>query len=351
MSINRTRSRKTTIKKREFSYYFGFAEYIIEELYDREIISDSQKGSGDCWHSKVVRPLIGELTRPVQHDMFHSHLISWYHPHPQDHVDALIREYVNKTVFGDINSDSDFELLPFLAELDDTIAMFSWKFIKDLSYGSFTWGIMPFISELKGLFKSIDAILNSAPPKVQKTLNRKRRVALEEPFVLPPPGVISSYVYKTFGVFRVRGSRKFIFPAHSERIQKALWLLDTLGAHPDLKTAWDLLPASFVVDYFLPVGDLLESLHPRGWLAAGTSFEGTASFKGDIHTALSGKPPGRGSRWSLVQFYNEMYCTHRVYRRVHSVWGQAPTSITWKSPSARQLFNTAYLTSFLKRVF
>lgn len=61
--------------------------------------------------------------------------------------------------------------------------------------------------------------------------------------------------------------------------------LDYIGFYPDISTLWDALPFSFLVDYFLPIGD---SLQQRSWVQPSINcvngcvsykLEGTYDFK------------------------------------------------------------------------
>lgn len=40
------------------------------------------------------------------------------------------------------------------------------------------------------------------------------------------------------------------------------YLLDMIGFYPSLGTAWNAIPFSFIIDYFLPIGDALERMSP-----------------------------------------------------------------------------------------
>jgi hypothetical protein len=121
--------------------------------------------------------------------------------------------------------------------------------------------------------------------------------------------------------------------------------LDRLGLNPDLKTAWDVLPLSFAVDYLIPVGDILESLHPRGWVRNSVEFSGEYSFNAQIRKGYYLYP-----RDSPAFFKNvENWSYNTVYHRepVPSVF-KPPQLPEWQAPNLREIFNLGYLTTALK---
>jgi hypothetical protein len=127
-------------------------------------------------------------------------------------------------------------------------------------------------------------------------------------------------------------------------LNKAYLLLDTLGVHPDLKTAWDIVPLSFVVDYFIPVGDILESLHPRGWAPSCYQFTGYQSLS--LTTIDTYYVSNSSYTLGLNPYIRKRY--QRSYLNT-SVGAHSP--VKWSAPSLKEIFNTAYLTTTLKKLF
>lgn len=241
-------------------------------------------------------------------------------------------------------SNNDFELIPTLLDLDGTLAMFTKKFWKELNYGALTWGVLPFVSDIKALLTSIRDIsqrVNSAGSQLFEDEISRTFVYPHNPLVPNRPGYEIKLTRHMSGFCKASPP-----PGMDKRIDRALFLLDELGVHPDLKTAWDVIPLSFVVDYFIPIGDILESLHPRGWSQHSFSFIGWESYKAE----------GKMTTWtSAAGAKCEPYVnTFTWYVRSHGVSALAskvPPPIEWEAPSPKQLFNTAYLTTALKRVF
>lgn len=302
-----------------------------------EVIRDYNPGPGSCSHTKLIRGHYGDFFRNSTQIVSGRPLIT---PIYDSYYMPLVTEHVRNIIDRDLKG-AQFEILPFLLELDETIAMFTRKFLAQAiknpkgTYGMVTWGIQPFISDLKKLLNDVRNIYGKMPT-IKQSIKRMRRVSYKRPW--GTHGIPLDIV----GTVRVRGERTFLFPAHAGRIQKALWLLDQIGFHPDLKTVWDILPYSFAVDYFLPVGDILESLHPRGWIRSSSSFDGTYSFKGQVavgHNLAAG---------DSARFNVENWTYYSVYERGNVPSYDSPAFPEWKAPSLKEVFNTAYLFSAIK---
>jgi hypothetical protein len=263
----------------------------------------------------------------------------------------LIDSAISSMLVGELDNN-DFELIPFFLDLDATIAMFSVKFLKQLSYGAVNWGVLPFISDVRSLIVSLRDIYRQGIGEFASCskLSRRRDINFTWPiFESPPYGNVEfregNLLHAANGVARANGVLTWN-PPSDDAFGKALFLLDELGVHPDLKTAWDVIPLSFVVDYFIPIGNLLESLHPRGWGSSGYTFTGFTSVKltceiADVYW------------WHGTQQRLKQSALYKYYARTsHSGLVPVPvTNVEWQAPSLREIFNAAYLTSMLKRLF
>lgn len=123
--------------------------------------------------------------------------------------------------------------------------------------------------------------------------------------------------------------------------EAAIWL-DRLGFHPDIGTAWDLVPLSFVVDWILPVGDFLSSLHTRGWVRQ-VRFNGWRSikYKGYAHIGTRSEDyVFRGDSDGPIPISG--YYRDRLlgYIDVHS---KTPEDFDLLIPSLKQMFNMFYI--------
>lgn len=168
--------------------------------------------------------------------------------------------------WGKLPTSSEFGILQFFAELDDTVAMFSKKFLRELSYGSFTWGVMPFVQEIESLLKTIR---NISAPLVDVKYEDTYTSAFQKEATYGTLTHVNDVKY----TYHLTGKIDLLRYSNQAQI-----FLDRLGFHPDITTAWDLVPLSFAVDWLLPVGDWLSTLHSRGWINR-VHFDGWVSVK------------------------------------------------------------------------
>jgi len=218
---------------------------------------------------------------------------------------------------------------------DDTIAMFSKKFFEKISYGSVTWGIMPFISDLKSLAGSLDAINGKIASSYEKLIGKRITRRFNWSHSFPSPWNSGALRYDVSGRTVISGylTGDNVYP---DTISKALAVfLDEIGLNIDARTVWDVIPLSFMVDYFIPIGDLLESFHPRGWFKPQFSFSGGVSVTADIQgNWIGGGTSGSPAKYTLYK---------RDYLPFHIFGTRPPVLPEFTAPSFRELFNTAYL--------
>lgn len=243
--------------------------------------------------------------------------------------------------------NNQFDLLPFLAELDDTLSMFSLKFIKSISYGSFTWGIMPFLNDVRALTDSYKDITLGFEHYVRATLPVERVESnyrfYNSDLFLDGSGITGTCL----GTARVCAAATAQLDTAYEKINRMYFLLDELGANPDAAAVWDALPLSFVVDYFVNIGDVLESFHPRGWVDYNWDAYGYHSIKGTFQHDVRDQAGNNTLLITSGDFYLRSGLRPvTVMSRSNSV----VTDVTFKSPSLRQWFNVAYLFTFLGRI-
>jgi len=92
----------------------------------------------------------------------------------------------------------------------------------------------------------------------------------------------------------------------------ALSTLDALGVLNPLAIAWELTPFSFVVDWFIPVGNVLESLSAT----AGLAFrDGYISYVTECHCVTKRNDNGIPSGWSIVD-HGELIRENKQFDRV-----------------------------------
>lgn len=226
-------------------------------------------------------------------------------------------------------SSSRFSLIQFFAELDETLLLFTKKFLKNISYGSFTWGVMPFISDIQAVLETIENLsvdLNDFPFEATSSIEvNLDRLSDDAPDC------------------RLTGSHHIVGRASVPTGAELRILLDRLAFHPDLATAWDLIPLSFVIDYFLPIGDQLQSLVNRGWINQ-VDFTGWRSLKLFGKGGISAPPRQNISVFYLPPEDNiQIYFRDRIDSSV-PVDIYPPNDSEWlQLPSFTQLFNTLYI--------
>lgn len=91
----------------------------------------------------------------------------------------------------------------------------------------------------------------------------------------------------------VKGSGRMIFYVDNP----FTFTLDQLGVTNPFSLAWELIPFSFVVDWFLPVGDMLRSVVPPAGVKIATAYTYVkAEANWDRRTTLTAPAPG----WNTV---------------------------------------------------
>lgn len=230
----------------------------------------------------------------------------------------------------DFQSNNSFELIPFLLDWDGMLASFGKKLLSTITdYGGITWGVMPLISDLKSLVASLTDIQSGMLKSYESLLGKR----ISRRFNFSARHEDGYFKYYCNGYASLGGCLVGDYlPPHDLNAMLAVFL-DELGLHPDARTVWDVIPLSFAVDYILPVGDFLESLHPRGWFKPTISLDGTSSVK--LNVNQTPKAPDSGST-----------CKYTVYSRkvgVSNFPSRPLVEPKFTMPSFRELFNIAFL--------
>ena len=232
--------------------------------------------------------------------------------------------------------NNDFNLFNLLFELDDVINIFSKRFWSDLSYGSVNWGLLPFYTDLKSLVNSYgdikDGIINS-----DLSNNRDRSFAKRHAY--STSGYYNTNTFYSYeGSVIVNGRFSMQLPDLSSSELSLRIFADELGVHPDISTLWDILPFSFILDYYLPIGQLIDSIHPQGWFVPKWNFTGTVTLMGDLSYSYGVNPSlGRGP------LATDKVYVRKISQTINNLVYTPPQLSLWKSPSLRQVFNTAYV--------
>jgi hypothetical protein len=349
---------KTTRSNRQSFYYIPGTifdppvwDQVVHnpEPYHKEWISETKVGKKvmKVQHKKFLSFRSGSIVPPYQNRY------SVYQNHTGGNVEdvpipALLLDNMTRNASELLTYAADtsgFELLTFMADIDDTLGMFTRKFLAETSYGSVTWGILPFLSDAKALVAALRNILTKKAPFCV-SVNRVRpiqylcdiRNTASVPFGDTPMVITAAQ-----GVSRLHGTI-VVTPPDTSAPDIVLKLLDELGVHPDLKTAWDIIPFSFVLDYFLPIGDILESLHPRGWGSTSAVFTGYLSHKFSANVNHSRVYSGLGQ----LAYDSPVVMTSYERTAIDGSFLPAPSAkVDFTAPSMKELFNTTYLTTKL----
>jgi hypothetical protein len=226
-------------------------------------------------------------------------------------------------------TSSKFGIIQFFAELDDTLAIFTRKFWNQLSYGSVTWGLLPFVNDIKAVLETVSNMsvdLNSFSYEDELL----RMFDFEHS--------LGAYEFSIDGrsVTRCVGLGDLSLQTEAQR-----WL-DRLGFHPDIGTAWDLVPLSFVVDWLLPVGSFLESIRARGWTRS-MLFRGWKTYHVDASVTINMTAPYSGTALFDLEAFGRNYV--EVVLEVENIDFEFEAN----EPSTLQLFNIVYIFLLNKR--
>lgn len=284
-----------------------------------ETMRDNMPGGGPCEHVKRLRGL-------------NYYASPWdIHVENEDVPPYIFTPPTLKELdWANLPSSTEANIITFLAEIDDTIAMLTTKFWRQLSYGAVTWGIVPLIDEIKSGLKAIDNIAQS----IDGTHYEAETSDFTDIELWAPRGRPYQY-YK--------GKRTTVFHAYGKAYYKGLEFsafLDRLGFHPDPATLWELVPFSFVVDYIFPIGKFLEGLRRGGWVKA-VYFNGTVSAK--VHSdGYMYAPPWMGPIYTPKEVPYE-YTSYFRYPQSSVLVAPEAELPTFELPTFEEAYNMAYL--------
>lgn len=233
-------------------------------------------------------------------------------------------------------TSSKFGLIQLLAELDESILIFGRKFWRSLTYGSFTWGVLPFVSEINQILKSV----------VRLATDTDGKHPYEDSIILDASGqatALGKQNWELIGTARLSGSVKF-------DITDVRSLLDFVGFQPSLSTAWDLIPLSFLVDYLIPVGSVLDRFSNKGWVTS-LYFEGWQTLKYTVRYGCSRKEHGMNPNYHVdnTGFNHVKTYFERNFIKEQVVVDQQDGPAVFEFPSFTELFNLLYVFVLQKR--
>jgi len=117
------------------------------------------------------------------------------------------------------------------------------------------YGWLPLMGDLHALCALLDSKLDSQVASVVATHSRKVTVSDETATSWGPSGLTGGQVWRAyFPPSTVRNTEKY-----TVTIKRTPRLIDRLGITNPSSIVWELVPFSFVFDWFIPVGDWLEN--------------------------------------------------------------------------------------------
>lgn len=211
--------------------------------------------------------------------------------------------------------ESGFDATVFVAELAEFKTLFTFFKSTDSLFRNFSnanltyaFGWAPMVKDLTKLVKALSnynaRIERFKRESKSKELKRYfQNVSKEEYdsgwFKIEP---LSGYNYSTslgpvYNYAQVKWTRNitenftfrytYTIPELSEDQQKIRAFLDTVGLHADGAVLWELLPYSFVIDWFIPIGDYFKRKRRKWWPATINMLNCSYSRKVEQTTYLS----------------------------------------------------------------
>jgi len=244
-----------------------------------------------------------------------------------------LQRHTNSLNWRKLDSSSSASLIQTLAEMDETLLIFTRKFWAQLNYGAFTWGIVPFVKDVCAWSHTVSRALRA----INGAESNRYRNASTFAYTNSDLMVSNNWTLKTSVQIELSRSGNYTLSG----IQKSLQWLDRLGFHPDLATAYDLVPLSFAVDYFLPIGEFLTNLFQRGWVNE-ISYNGWLSYNSEYKYTFGN--PEIKPHWASATGSQ----TYSLFTRGFdsSVLHTEPVRFDipeFSLPTLLQIFNTQYL--------
>lgn len=185
-----------------------------------------------------------------------------------------------KIIKDDLLQSDRFSIINFFLELREIGSM--CKALDKYRYVDYSFGIAPLIDDIKNisnrLTQSIDTIngrLDAYSKPIPLSLVRTYHTGGTIPVGAFPN--TETYVnYNLTVKCSFKGTIHVELPILSRYNRDYTLWLDQIGFHPDLATVWEAIPFSWLIDWFIPIGNNLESMSGT-WLNPTIIFNGSSS--------------------------------------------------------------------------
>nr|WEU70961.1 MAG: maturation protein [Hangzhou steitz-like virus 5] len=204
----------------------------------------SHRTSVSNWHPGVIR-----LNVAAEQAIISSGLVpDW---------DALAQNHLNGPDSG------SFSILNFMLEAGEIRDLFnrsSWATPSSATL-ALDFGVLPLIGDAQEIAKRLWTFTSNYEDLVSK-LNRPKRAhrrVRSQVDLDPIPTTYGIVEFDRVTVTMVESATITPFWSGNQNLLALHYAFDQLGFNPSLGTLWNALPFSFIVDWFAPVGDHLQS--------------------------------------------------------------------------------------------
>lgn len=310
-----------------------------------------------CCHSKAVKPHSGWTQKSI-------YGVGSGHPErgvrffayagDVNSVLSTVGAELPKAFQFKFQKNNGLDLLATIGELDDTIAQLMGGIPAMFgSYGAVKWGTLPLFSDLKNLWSSLVDLCSK--DRIGRELEHYLKSKSKDITHTSHHSVTKQYGNKVYDFSgQVRDTGEFSFDLgdgfSSKQIAAAIFL-DEIGFHPDLQVLWELTPLSFVVDWFVPVGQALNAVHPRGWFVPKVRFFGQRTYKAQcdlyspatVETFFTSQGVWSSTRWERALPEGSYDCFYRSPEQDITFNENVSSDVTWKAPSLSNWYDTGYI--------
>lgn len=178
--------------------------------------------------------------------------------------------------------EAGFEIANFIYELKDFKTLFKWwdrgkRVVRNLGSGTlnYNFGVVPFLSDVERLYKGL-ATYEQRLRRLQNGVGKLQKRHYTEKYELETTDwtkVVDS-LQTTWrqkckplanAEYTATMAYTYSLPDLSKEETHVRAMLDTIGAQVDLYTVWNMIPYSFVVDWFFDIGGFLRQYRNK-WI-------------------------------------------------------------------------------------